>query len=84
MTYPVYAIRDIKEGFGVPRLNLNDEMMKRQFGYEINQEGTLLQYAPQDYELYRIGQYDTNNGRMLADDVSTYICNGTDVYGVNK
>ena len=84
MKYPCFAIRDIKQGFGYPRLNLNEAMMKRQFGYEINQEGSLMEYAPSDYELYKIGEYDTDNGRMYPDDVATFICNGTEVYGVNE
>lgn len=82
MTYPVFAWRDIKQGFGFPRLSLNVETAKREFGYELNREGSLMEYAPSDYELYQIGKYDTDNGRMYPDDVSTFICNGLDVYGV--
>lgn len=81
MTYPVFAIRDIKAGFGAPRLAINEEVAKRDFGRDINTPGSALEYAPTDYEFYRIGEYDTATGRFIPAEVNVYLCNGGDVFG---
>lgn len=80
MFYPVYAIRDEKVGFGTPRIHLNEEVAKRQFGYEINQEGSLMGYAPADYSLYYIGNYNTDSAHFESK-LPEYILNGKDVFG---
>ena len=83
MKYPVFCWRDVIQGFGEPKLYLNEEMAKRDFGYRLNQEGSPMQYKPSDYELYSLGQYDTANGSFDLLPVPVYILNGNDVYGVN-
>ncbi len=82
MKYPVYAWKDVKIGFGAPKLALNDEVAKREFGYELNREGSIMQYSPADYELYKIGEYNTDNGHFDSLTLAEYLVNGRDVYGV--
>lgn len=81
MVYPVFAIRDIKQGFGRPQLAINVDVARRSFGRDINTPGSELEYKPTDYEFYRIGDYDTAIGKMIPLEVNEYICNGGDVYG---
>lgn len=82
MKYPVYSIRDVKAGFGQPQLSLNEATMIRQFGYQINTAESILKYAPADYALYRIGEFDTDSGSFKSI-IPEFVINGTDVYGVN-
>lgn len=82
MKYPVYAVRDIKAGFGAPEVSLNEGTMVRTFSQRINQEGSVLAFAPKDYSLFRIGDYDTDSGKF--DPVlPEFVIEGVDVYGVN-
>lgn len=82
MNYPVYAYRDIKMGFGRPQPFANEMIAKRNFMIEINDENQVLRYTPSDYELYKIGTYDTDSGKFEGC-VPEFICSGIDVYGVN-
>lgn len=84
MKYPVFAWRDVIQGFGAPQLFLNEEIAKRDFGYRINLEDSPMQYKPSDYELYRIGDYETDTGRMQPLDVPVFLINGMSVFGVNE
>lgn len=79
MIYPVYAIRDEKVGFGTPRIFLNEEVAKRQFGFEVNQEGSPMAYAPSDYSLYMIGKYNTDSASFDSN-LPEYVVNGKDVF----
>lgn len=80
MIYPVFCIRDIKVGFGQPVIHMSDMVAKRDFGFKINSPGSIMEYSPSDFELYLVGKFDTDSGK-LEPMIPAYICNGKDVYG---
>lgn len=65
MKYPMFAVRDIKaSNFGFPFSSVNDDTAIRSFGYEVNtvHPDNLLNKAPGDFELYRVGFFETDTG----------------------
>lgn len=66
MIYGIYSVRDTKMGFAQPLLDSNDDTAKRNFAAQCqnaNVNPTLF-YYPEDYSLYKIGEYDTENGKI--------------------
>lgn len=68
MKYGVYAIRDQLVGYMQPTIAVNDDVALRQFSVLINQDksGTLLTATPQYFDLYKIGEYDDDDGSLKA------------------
>lgn len=84
MKYPVYCVRDTKVGFQ-PQLLVeqNDASAVRGFSYAINNEG-LMNYSPSDFELFKLGELDTEKGIFTAVIPSELVVSGSSVYGVKK
>lgn len=68
MIYGVYAVRDVKMGFAQPLLDNNDETAIRNFSSQCKsaQMNPTLFYAPEDFSLYKIGEYDTDTAKLSA------------------
>lgn len=68
MIYPVYAIRDFKTSFMSPTCDVNDESAIRNFEHTVlNAQDSLYFSHPEDYALYRIGQYDADKGLLIPE-----------------
>lgn len=64
MILGVYAIRDSKTGFLTPTVDQNDAAAKRNFEHAMMNEQSLFFSHPEDYSLYKIATYDTEQGIM--------------------
>lgn len=62
MKYPVFAIRDFKTGFLSPTCEANAPAAVRNFEHACARSDSLFFSHPEDYALYRIGEYDTDSG----------------------
>ena len=62
MVISVYCVRDSLLGFGMPILRDNDAVASRAFDYDLNIDGSPMASHPQDFQLYRIGFFDTDTG----------------------
>lgn len=84
MKYPVYSIRDQKVGFQ-PQLIVeqSDQSAIRGFSYAINGNEGLMNYSPSDFDLFRIGEFDTETGEFKSVN-PVNICSGISVYGEKK
>ena len=80
MKYNIYSIRDKKVGFGFPHVDQSDTSAIRGFAYAVNQEG-LMNYSPDDFELYRIGVFDTDKGTVVSVDIPELIVSASSVIG---
>ena len=59
----VYAVYDKLTGFMLPTFKSNDAQAIRDFGYDINSEDmNIINANPADFNLQKIGTYDTNTG----------------------
>ena len=84
MIYPVYCVRDVKVGFQPQMLvEQNDASAIRGFSYAVNNEG-LMNYSPSDFDLYRIGRFDTDKGIFEAVTVPELVASGASVFGDKK
>lgn len=79
MKYPVYSIRDTRaNNFGFPQVDINDDTAERNFGYAMNGEG-VMNFRPQDYDLYKIGEFDTLTGVFEPIGIPEFVVSGTTV-----
>lgn len=78
MKYNMYVIRDVKTGFLTPTLDQNDDSAKRNFAYACNNAESLMYFAPNDYAIYCIGQYESDTAEIITE-IPRIICQATDV-----
>lgn len=64
MIYHVYAIRDVYTGFLTPTVDQSDPVAVRNFAHAVLNGNSLMLSHPQDYDFYRIGEYDTDSGML--------------------
>lgn len=81
MRYPVYTIHDKKVGFDTQFLvQVNEEAAKRAFEMAINNPGSMLAFIPSDFELYQIGEFDTETGVFNGYPFPEFIIGGAELY----
>lgn len=67
MKLGMYAIYDKMTGYMVPTCQQNDEQAIRAFAYDVNsQEMTLIKANPDDFQLEKVGTYDTDTGEVCG------------------
>lgn len=64
MKYPMYAIRDIKTTFFPPQVANNEEEAKRNFAMMVNNPSGVIGFAPKDFDLFYVGEWDSEKGVM--------------------
>lgn len=65
MILGVYAMKDNLSGFLSPTFESNDDVAMRNFAYAISHKDTLLYAQKKDFDLYKIGEYDTDTGHLI-------------------
>lgn len=79
MILNVYAIRDVKVGYMTPTFDQSDATATRNFGYAVSHfSNNLMTYAPDDFDLYRLGKFDTEAGKLLPLDAPVFVAAGAD------
>ena len=78
--YPVYAVRDLKVGFGVPLVKVSDEVAKRDFAQQFSVPGSVMEFSPQDFQLFKIGEYDPDTAKFDSI-LPEFIVDGMDMVG---
>lgn len=82
MKVPVYSVRDVNVGFMNPMCDVNDNSAKRNFAYAINNTD-LMSFSPADYDLFRVGSFDSDTGVFDVLPIPELLVHGASVYGVN-
>lgn len=79
MIVEVYAIRDRAAGqFMFPMADVNDQTAKRNFYLSMSQRPDgVMAFSPDDFELYHIGQFDTEKAEFI-NEIPSFITNGAD------
>lgn len=83
MIYPICAIRDQKTQFYPPQAEENTQSAIRNFAMNVNAGKGVLGFAPGDFALYHIANFDTEKGVVEAVCPIELLVNGSDVFGVN-
>lgn len=80
----VYAVKDLKVGYGSPFLASNDDEAKRMFRTAIRPglDNPMSMY-PEDYELWKLGTYNPENGQLISGGVE-YVANAGIVGGAKQ
>lgn len=66
MKYGVYCIRDFKTGFLPPQFDQNDGAAVRNFESAVlRSEESLFFSHPEDYALYRVGEFDSDSAEII-------------------
>ena len=80
MLHKIYSVRDSKSQlYAKPVLGVTHGEMERAFSESVNKEGTIHNIHPQDFDLYYLGDYDDNTGKILSLDTPQHICKGVDL-----
>lgn len=82
MKYPVYAIQDVKVGFYPPETAQTEGQMVRQFGMMVNSPSTPAGFAPADFMLYHIGDFDSQKGSVTPIIPIELVATGASLVGV--
>lgn len=63
MTFHVYSIRDSKANvFMQPTTEVNDQTAVRNFDTAIRRSDDILHFHKEDFDLYKIAQFDSETG----------------------
>lgn len=62
MTLGVYCIRDLKVGWLTPTVDQNDASATRNFVHAMKNQNSILYTHSKDFDLYNIGEFDTETG----------------------
>lgn len=69
MLHKLFAIRDSKtEFFGPPWAKSTHGEAERDFTTLVNDPQSQIFNYPQDYDLYLLGEYDSNTGKITPED----------------
>lgn len=79
MKFGVYSIRDALTGFLTPTVDYNDFSATRNFRHAILTPGSLYDTAAKDYDLYRIGEFDSDTGLIIPVTPVEQVANGLSV-----
>lgn len=80
----IFVIKDTKANiYHTPFFNRSNEVAMRMVGATANDESSLLNQYPQDYELQCIGHFDDTSGKILPlDETETTFV--TNIYSLIK
>lgn len=82
MKYPMYCVRDVQVGFNSPMVDINDNTATRNFTMAVNDPNNgVMHFSPADYDLYRVGTFDTESGLVEPEPVPVHIVSGSSVFG---
>ena len=81
MRYPIYSIRDLKGEFYSPSIQQNEPSAKRWFAQLVNTEQTMMNFAPNDFELYMIGVFDATKGVVESLELPEFVVRGSELVG---
>lgn len=78
-----YVVRDHKVEFLTPTFDVNDESAIRNFAYAINNGNGLMGFAAADFDLFKIGTFDSKKGFLDKSEfpVPLLICSGSSILG---
>lgn len=82
--YPMYCFYDKKQTeYGVPFAQVNDETAKRYFQMMLHNGDPAMRFAPADFDLYIVGEYNASTGDFISSKPE-FIVNGLEVYDESK
>lgn len=79
MIVNVYSIRDVKTGFLTPTFEVNDAVAMRNFSHAVHNSDSILFSHFKDFDLYKVGTFDSDSGRLMPIELPILVMAGADV-----
>jgi len=72
-----YSILDTKSKiYNNPHFLINDAVAIRQFGLIVNDKESIISKYPEDFRLYRVGEFDLKTGKIKPEENPVEIAHG--------
>lgn len=68
MILSIYSVKDDLTGFQQPTFEINEQVAMRNFAYAINEVKGILSANPNDFSLFKVGEFDTDTGVITCCD----------------
>lgn len=82
MKFGIYSIKDEKVGkFGSFFADQSDVSAQRGFAMAVNSGDGVMNYAPADFTLFIIGEFDNEKGVIVPEPFPRMLVSGSDVFG---
>ena len=79
MKLVAYSIHDDKsESYNTPYFAQNDNMAKRSFADLVRDPSTTISKNPEDFRLYRVGEFINDDGKLYQEEIPTLVASATD------
>lgn len=79
MLLQVFSIFDVKaKCFGQPFFMSHNGMALRAFSDLVGEKGTNVNKHPEDFKLYKLGEYDDNSGELTSLEQPDFLANASD------
>lgn len=75
----IYAIKDHKRWFTDTFVDDNDPSAVRNFSYGVCHMEGVMNFAPQDFDLFKVGTFNTESGMISGLVPIEFMCNGLDI-----
>lgn len=79
MKYPIYAIYDVKSTFTAPTIDFSDATAMRNFCHVIKNSSDVMHSHPQDFSLWKVGEFDNETGFVSSVSPHELIMEGVNV-----
>ena len=76
MKFGMYVLRDQKAGFLSPSVDVSDASAVRNFDTAVRKSNDIMHFHKEDFDLFKIGEYDSDSGIVKAFDAPEFIING--------
>lgn len=84
MILNIYSVRDNKVGFMNPTVEGSDAIAIRNFEFAVKNSKSLLNSHPQDFDLYKIGSFDSDSG-AISGCLPEFVFSASDIFArINK
>lgn len=84
MIVGIYAMRDELTGFLTPTFEQNDKVAMRNFEYALTRKDTLLFASAKDFDLFKIGTFDSDNAKITEINPPTLLLQGVSINRGNE
>lgn len=85
MKLMAFSLFDVKaKAYCVPFFVHNVNLALRSFGDAVLDQSTGISKHPEDFMLYRLGEYDDNSGKLLSLNEPEFVANAVDFVPVKK
>lgn len=79
MKFGIYSIRDKLSGYMNIFLERSDVLAQRGFSTVVNDCGSAIYCNPGDYDLYKLGSFDTDSGVITANNPD-FVCSASNLF----